>query len=160
MTSDHRKAGHMAWKRAVGRRLAVGLLAGSVLAGGLPSLLKAADPDAQASDSFAPATKPGARDKRVSLNFKAASWSKVLNRVARHAGLTLIMAQTPPGQFTRNDLNQYTVAEAIWTLNRDLQHVGYRLLRQGDFLMVMDLDGLRSDHQPSSSRLRRATDGW
>ena len=78
MTSDHRKAGLMAWRRAVGRRLAAGLLAGTVLAGGLPSFLQAADPDAPASDSFgAPATKPGARDKRVSLNFKAAAWSRV-----------------------------------------------------------------------------------
>ena len=93
----------------------------------------------------------------MSLNFKATSWSKVLKRVARHSGLTLVMAQVPPGQFSRNDLNQYTVAEAIWILNHDLEHAGYRVLRQGDFLMVMDLDGLRSDHQPSVAR--RSRDG-
>ncbi len=64
----------------------------------------------------------------------------------------------PPGQFARNDLNQYTVAEAIWILNHDLERVGYRVLRQGDFLMVMDLDGLRSDHQPSIARRSREDD--
>jgi type II secretion system protein D len=177
MTSDYRRAGQLAWRRAVGRRLAAGLLAGTVLAGGLPSFVAAADPntdpfgapapysaapaDATTQHSAAPAdatTRPKSaqkasdRDKRVSLNFKAASWSKVLKRVARHASLTLIMAHTPPGQFSRNDLNQYTVAEAIWILDRELERVGYRVLRQGDYLMVLDLDGLRSDYKPSVAR--------
>jgi type II secretion system protein D len=175
MTSDHRRARRTAWSRAVSSRLAAGLLAGTVLAGGLPSFVAAEDPNAPGTDAFAspaPSTassadgtlkpknarKASERDKRVSLNFKAASWSKVLKRVARHSGLTLVMSHIPPGQFSRNDLNQYTVAEAIWILNHDLEHVGYRVIRQGDFLMVMDLDGLRSDNRPSVVRRSRDDD--
>lgn len=143
-------------------------MAGTVLAAGLPAFVAAADPNTPGDDAFAaPAQYPAAtngttqsknakksrdRDKRVNLNFTAASWSKVLKRVARHSGLTLVMAHVPPGQFTRNDLNQYTVAEAVWILNRELERAGYRLMRQGDFLMVMDLDGLRSG--PSVARRR------
>lgn len=175
MISDHRRAGRTAWSRAVSSRLAAGLLAGTVLAGGLPSIVTADDLNPPGTDAFAspapstasPAdgtTKPknarkaSERDKRVSLSFKAASWSKVLKCVARHSGLTLVMSHIPPGQFTRNDFNQYTVAEAIWILNHDLEHVGYRVIRQGDFLMVMDLDGLRSDYRPSVVRRSRDDD--
>ena len=66
MTSDYRKAGQMAWRGGVGRRLAAGLLAGTVLAVGLPSFLAAADPNAPASDPYgAPAAfnaAPGAEE--------------------------------------------------------------------------------------------------
>jgi type II secretion system protein D len=86
------------------------------------------------------------------MNFKAASWQKVLNRVARHSGLMLVMKHSPPGTFTRADLNLYTVAEAIWVMNRELEPAGYRVVRQGDFLMVLDLDDLRSDYRPSVAR--------
>ncbi len=92
------------------------------------------------------------RDRRVRLNFKAASWSRVIKRVAKHGGLTVVMKKSPPGSFTRSDLNLYTVAEAIWVLNRDLEPAGYRLVRQGNFLMLLDMDALRSDYRPSVAR--------
>ena len=65
----------------------------------------------------------------------------------------------PTGTFTHADLNLYTVAEAIWIVNRELEPIGYRAMRQGDFLMLMDLDALRSDYRPSAARrLPRADD--
>ena len=122
----------------------------------------AADDPAPADASAAPAApaappkaKKGSKtkaDHRISVNFKQASWSKVLKRVARHAGLTLVMKHVPPGTFTRNDINQYSVAEVIWILNRELEPNGYRLLHQGQFLMLLDLDGLRSDYRPAVAR--------
>jgi type II secretion system protein D len=180
MASDFVSAGRNAWNLAVGSHVRAGLLAASVIAAG-PALVAAFDGNPTTDDAFATlpvpnastgnaasaptpapasdaATKPkttkraSERDKRVSLNFKSASWSKVLKRVAKHGGLTLVMKRTPPGHFTRNDLNQYTVAEAIWIMNRDLEPTGYRVIRQGDFLMVMDLDALRSDYRPSVAR--------
>ena len=33
----------------------------------------------------------------MKLNFKAASWTKVLKRVARHGGMELVLKATPPG---------------------------------------------------------------
>ena len=62
------------------------------------------------------------------------------------------MKHVPPGTFTRNDLNYYSVAEVIWILNRELEPNGYRLIHQGQFLMLLDLDGLRSDYRPAVAR--------
>ncbi len=176
MASDFVGAGRNAWTVAVGSRLVAGLLAGAVLATG-PAFASADEGSPSTNDAFATLPAPNApsgnlpdapapdattkpktakraseRDRRISLNFKSASWSKVLKRVAKHGGLTLVMKRTPPGHFTRDDLNQYTVAEAIWIVNHDLEPTGYRVIRQGQFLMVMDLDALRSDYRPSVAR--------
>ncbi len=137
------------------------VLAGAVLTGGA-LWCAAADIQAPADASAAPAApaappkaKKGSKtkaDHRISVKFKQASWSRVLRRVARHAGLTLVMKNVPPGTFTRNDINQYSVAEVIWILNRELEPNGYRLIHQGQFLMLLDLDGLRSDYRPAVAR--------
>src|ERR1700685_2743215 len=110
-----------------------------------------ADSKATSSDSKK-AAPPSDRDRRIRLNFKSAPWAKVLKRVAKHAGLTLVMKKSPSGTFTRSDLNQYTIAEAIWVLNRELEPAGYRLMRQGSFLLLLDLDALRSDYRPALTR--------
>jgi type II secretion system protein D len=151
-----------AWSRVFGSRLAAGVLGSVIAAGCMPASVAAADGDVPPVDAAAAPAAPGKpkrpaksgsdRDHRVRLNFKAATWSRVLKRVAKHAELTLIMKRVPPGTFTRNDLNEYTVAEVLWILNRDLEPAGYRVVRQGDFLMVLDLDALRSDYKPSVAR--------
>lgn len=183
MADDFRRTGPIAGSRALSLRLTAGLVAAVLVAGAAVPIAVAAD-GGPADDPFAvtdpalapapksPATTPPAdakpksakkssseRKERISLNFKAASWSKVLRRVAKHSGLTLVMKRAPAGSFSRNDLNLYTIAEVIWILNRDLEASGYRLVRQGDFLMVLDIDGLRSDYRPSfAHRFRRDDD--
>ncbi len=112
-----------------------------------------------------PAAKKGMAGKRssqghtVRLNFTSAPWDKVLNRVARQGGLTLVMKDCPPGQFSRSDAKRYTVADAIQILNRDLEQSGYRVVRQHDFLVVLNLDSLRSDYnRPAVFRHPREDD--
>jgi type II secretion system protein D len=119
------------------------------------SAAPAAPPKDTSGATAAPKAKSRSKtraDHRISLNFKAASWSKVLKRVARHAGLTLVMKTAPTGTFTRHDLNQYSVAEVLWILNRELEPSGFRLIQQGGFLMLLDLDGLRSGYSPAVAR--------
>jgi type II secretion system protein D len=158
------------------RRLALGLCFGAgILAYGANGFVAAADVDSPAGNSAsAPGPADGANkspatdkasagakqgpDHRIRLNFKAASWSRVLKRVAKHAGLTLVMKRSPPGTFTRTDQNEYSLAEALWVLNRELEPTGYRLIRQNAFLMVLDLDDLRSDYRPSATRRPPRTD--
>ena len=169
MDSDFGRSRRTAWNLAPGLRQALGVLACVVVTGGMPAVVAAADNAPQGNAAAAPASPSDAapapasktksagksssdRDRRVRLNFKAASWSRVIKRVAKHGGLTVVMKKSPPGSFTRSDLNLYTVAEAIWVLNRDLEPAGYRLVRQGNFLMLLDMDALRSDYRPSVAR--------
>jgi type II secretion system protein D len=86
----------------------------------------------------------------VRLNFKAASWSKVLKRVARHGGMEVVMRSTPPGTFTHNEGEDHTIPDALRIVNRQLEQVGYRAVQQGSFLVVLNLDGLRSRYNSPS----------
>jgi type II secretion system protein D len=172
MAREFGKSGRKAWSLGLGLRITAGILAcgvsGFVAAadvdlpqGNATTAPSSADgaPKSPASDKATAAAKQNTeRDHRVRLNFKAASWSRVLKRVAKHGDLTLVMKKCPPGTFTRTDLNQYTLAEAIWVLNRELEPAGYRLIRQGTFLMVLDLDDLRSDYRPSVTHRQPRTD--
>src|SRR6202035_3787904 len=109
----------------------------------------AAPPEAESS-AGPPASGPahsagsGGRttaDGRVRLNFKAASWSKVLKRVARHGGMEVVMKSTPPGSFTHNEAEEHNIPDALRIVNNQLEQVGYRAVQQGSFLVVLNVDG-------------------
>ena len=71
----------------------------------------------------------------VSFNFRNAPWEDVLTLFADTAGLSLDLAEVPPGYFTYYDRNEYTPDEALNILNGYLLPRGYLLLRRNNFLV-------------------------
>jgi type II secretory pathway component GspD/PulD (secretin) len=96
-----------------------------------------------ASHTSAAIPKP---DGRVRLNMKTASWSKVLKRIARHGGMEVVMKSPPPGSFTCFDSADHTIPDALRIVNRQLEPLGYRVLAQGNYLLVVNLDGMRAGY--------------
>lgn len=111
--------------------------------------------EAYASGLVAPSG--AAADEGVRLNFFDASWDRALQRVADEFGLTLVMDRIPPGRFARRDRNRYAPDEAIRILNSELERQGFRLLLQGRYLIVLDLDEARTEY--ARPRLSRPTAG-
>jgi type II secretion system protein D len=89
-------------------------------------------------------------DGRVTLNLKGASWNRVLKRIARHGGLDVVMKSSPPGAFTCTDPDEHTIPDALRIVNRQLEPLGFRALQQGKYLVVLNLDGLRSGYNSPS----------
>lgn len=80
------------------------------------------------------------------INYYDASWARVLQDLAKHNELTLVMDKVPPGRFARKDKRTYDVDDAIRILNSELESQGYRLLRQKQFLVVLNLDKARTEY--------------
>ena len=78
------------------------------------------------------------------LNYYGARWNRVLNDVSKHADLTLVMDKIPAGRFARRDKTRYSTNDCIRILNRELEGLGFRLLKQRNFLIVLHLDQARS----------------
>ncbi len=87
---------------------------------------------------------PRAAESGLRLNYYDARWSRVLQDLAEHANLTLVMDKVPPGRFARRDRTRYRTDDCIRILNRELEGLGYRLLQQGSFLIVLNLDQART----------------
>ncbi len=60
------------------------------------------------------------------------------------------MKTSPPGTFTCTDPEEHTIPDALRIINREMETRGYRALPQGDFLLVVNLDGLRSGYNSPS----------
>ncbi len=80
------------------------------------------------------------------INYYDATWNRVLQDLAKHSELTLVMDKVPPGRFARKDKRRYEVDDAIRILNSELESQGYRLLRQKQFLVVLNLDKARTEY--------------
>jgi len=118
-------------------------VSGLMLAGDLNVALAQSDSGAAAKPSSASSTKA---DGRARLNMQGASWKKALRRIARHGGIELVMKATPPGTFSCADTAEHSVPEALRIVNRQLEPLGYRASQQGSFLVVLNLDSLRSGY--------------
>ena len=80
------------------------------------------------------------------INYYDATWNRVLQDLAKHNELTLVMDKVPPGRFARKDKRSYDVDDAVRILNSELESQGYRLLRQKQFLVVLNLDKARTEY--------------
>ena len=80
------------------------------------------------------------------INYFDATWNRVLLDLAKHEELTLVMDKVPPGRFARKDKRKYDVDSAIRILNSELESQGYRLVRQKQFLIVLNLDVARTEY--------------
>lgn len=80
----------------------------------------------------------------VRLNYFDTRWDRVLKDLASQAELTLVMDRIPHGSFARRDRTRYEVASAVRIVNAELESQGFRLIRQGNFLVVLKLDQARA----------------
>jgi len=83
----------------------------------------------------------------VRLNFFNATWPSVLRKLAEETNSELVMKRAPAGRLTRADRNKYSRTDAVRLLNREIEPKGFRLLEQGNFLVVLHLDSLRTRYQ-------------
>lgn len=88
--------------------------------------------------------EPVEDEEGIRLNFFESDWSRVLKDVAKQGQLTLVMDKIPHGSFARRDRNRYQVESAVRILNADLETQGFRLLHQGNYLVVLKLDHART----------------
>lgn len=80
----------------------------------------------------------------VRLNYFDTRWDRVLKDLASQAELTLVMDRIPHGTFARRDRTRYEVDSAVRIVNSELEAQGFRLIRQGNFLVVLKLDQART----------------
>ncbi|MCH2203751.1 MAG: hypothetical protein MK102_17425 [Fuerstiella sp.] len=78
------------------------------------------------------------------LNYYDARWNRVLQDLAEYAELVLVMDKVPPGRFARRDRTRYATDDCIRILNRELEGLGFRLIKQSRFLIVLHLDQVRT----------------
>ncbi len=91
-----------------------------------------------------------ATTQKLRFNFRDQKWVDVLDWFALQAGLTLVMDQPPPGNFTFSDDNSYTPTQAIDLLNSILLTKGFTLIRRDRLLMLVNLsNGLPMDLIPT-----------
>lgn len=107
----------------------------------------ASDPEAVEPATDEVSTQKATDAKRVRLNFVAQDWDKVLNDVATGTGSTLVLMDTPPGRFSRQDWSQHSRAQAVQILNRELEPKGYRILEKNEFLTVINVHRQRMEYQ-------------
>ncbi|MEY3175057.1 MAG: putative ral secretion pathway protein [Planctomycetota bacterium] len=86
------------------------------------------------------------KEDGIRLNYFDASWDRVLKNLAEGSDLTLVMEKTPPGRFARRDRTRYDLNSAVRILNSELEPLGYRLLHQNGFLIVLNLDQARTEY--------------
>ena len=93
------------------------------------------------------ATTPGAGEKKIKLNYLGKTWDDVLKDVAKQSNRAALMDKVPPGRFSRNDWNRYSLTDALRILNRELEPKGFRVLDRGQFLDLVFLRDARQDYQ-------------
>ncbi|MBT4866565.1 MAG: hypothetical protein HON53_15795 [Planctomycetaceae bacterium] len=86
----------------------------------------------------------------VRLNFFNSTWPSVFRKLAEETNSELVMKRAPAGRLTRADRNKYSRTDAVRLLNREIEPKGFRLLEQGNFLVVLHLDSLRTRYQRPS----------
>jgi len=107
-----------------------------------------AEPTLRRGKAAPSTTTPSKAEARCKLNFFRKSWDEVLQQVADETGSTLVMPETPPGQFSRTDFEKHTREDAVRILNRDLEKLGFRLVAKES---VLELISTKKD-QPEYRR--------
>lgn len=87
--------------------------------------------------------------QKVRLNIFNKTWPDILQKVADETGSTLILHDPPPGRWTRNDFHAYSRSEAVAILNRELEPKGFRILENGDHLIVLSERTMRKQYRPA-----------
>ncbi|MGE3315560.1 MAG: hypothetical protein AB7O26_10630, partial [Planctomycetaceae bacterium] len=109
-----------------------------------PARIQKAQPESAVAKETDPADS---QETAVRLNFMSATWPDVLQKLAKDTGSTLVMQETPPGRFSRTDMQKYSRGEAIRILNRALEPKGFRIVEKNQFLIVLHLNDVRSQYR-------------
>ncbi|MDG1897840.1 MAG: secretin N-terminal domain-containing protein [Fuerstiella sp.] len=80
----------------------------------------------------------------IKLNYFEASWDRVLQNVAEQGKFILVMDKIPHGTYARRDRARYRPESVVRILNAELENQGFRLITQGDYLVVLKLDQART----------------
>ncbi|MCA9048993.1 MAG: hypothetical protein KDA89_09720, partial [Planctomycetaceae bacterium] len=88
--------------------------------------------------------EPTDDESGIRLNFFETTWDRVLQNVAEQGKLVLVMDRVPHGRYARRDRKRYDTETVISILNSELEPQGFRLVRQGNFLVVLNLDQART----------------
>ncbi|MEM9701384.1 MAG: hypothetical protein AAF907_02920, partial [Planctomycetota bacterium] len=120
------------------RRLAAALPIAALLTLGGVSAVAREDPVGAAEK---------AEEAAVSMRFFNAPWPAVLRKIAEESGSHLVMKDIPPGRFSRFDRGAYTRSEAVKMLNRRLEPDGFRILEQGENLIVLSDRSVRQNYR-------------
>ena len=89
---------------------------------------------------------PRPSDKTIKMNYFTRTWSDVLQDIAKQSGRQLIIDKVPPGRFSRNDWNRYSLTDALNIVNRELEPKGFRVLERGAYLDLVFLRDARSEY--------------
>jgi hypothetical protein len=115
------------------------------------------DASEEASRSFREALQgqsgsdvPVEAEDGIRLNFFEASWDRVLQNVAEQGNLILVMDKIPHGRYARRDRARYRPDSVIRILNSELESQGFRLIAQGNYLVVLKLDQARTRYARST----------
>lgn len=113
-----------------------------------------ASPIESATKSLSAATKakkdaaePG--QARVKLNYFSASWPRVFQDLCESGDMEFVGDTLPRGRFSRMDKTEYTRAEAIRIVNKEIEPQGLRLIEKGQFLILLDIATTRPQYPPA-----------
>ncbi len=107
---------------------------------------ESAKPFREAFGSGTELPEPIEDEAGIRLNFFESTWDRVLRNVAEQGNLTLVMDKVPHGRYARRDRKRYEAESAIRILNAELEPQGFRLMNQGEFLIVMKLEEARTKY--------------
>ncbi len=142
------------------------VLCGLLVASTIPLELRAEPTESSEARSTEANTEPQtvlnwdpvkAEQRNVRLNFVSTTWPTVLKGLAEKSGSTLVMHDTPPGRFSRQDWNRYDRADAVRILNRELDAIGFRIIEKDQFLTVMQVRRARAEYQRPEAPAAPAT---
>jgi general secretion pathway protein D len=88
-----------------------------------------------------------APDGTVRLTNYSTPWLRVLEKVAKETGSTLIADRVPPGKYSRSDIRKYSRSDAVRILNQELAYLEFKILEQGKYLVLIHLPTTRPDYR-------------
>jgi type II secretion system protein D len=85
----------------------------------------------------------------IRIFFVSANWAQVLQSLCDQSGLTLVAKKCPSGTVKFREWKKHTTGEVISALNHELEESqsNFRLVRQENFLLVVNKDDLRSEYE-------------
>jgi len=112
------------------------------------NLLRAAPPGTRSNRDKSQQETPHEpqTDSEIRLHYMNVGWNKVLKDLSETTGMPLVADRLPSSKYTRRDKQKYDLAGAMKILNQDLEKNGFRLIRKGNYLVVVDLPAVRTEY--------------
>ncbi|MCA9092409.1 MAG: hypothetical protein KDA68_02895, partial [Planctomycetaceae bacterium] len=87
-----------------------------------------------------------AGEKAIRLNYLNVGWNKVLKDLSEETGMPLVADRVPSSKYNRRDKQKYDLNEAMKILNQELERKGFRLIKKGNYLVLVDLPSTRTEY--------------